>query len=433
MRKKIFYSIIFIFLCINLVANAQEEIWFAKGEKAYYKKQYEEAVTSFTEAIKRKPDMVDAYYMRGLSFLFLQDAESAEQDFTSVIKLDSNNSDAYNNRGLARSYQQKMESAIIDFQKAIEIDSNFKQAYLNLGSAYLATESYDSGLTCMNKVISLESNNAEHYFIRGTIYYFLKKYNEAIDDFTESLNLGLKVDKTYYNRANSYYKLGKYLEAIDDFSVMLKMNPYDLEALNNRAYAYQKAGLTDKADEDKLRLAEIYTGIEQLTDINKLKFKKFSLKNDAISIELPQEWCFLQDTTKHGGIMIITRDSITASDKNYIAGVRIAYDTLMNEQYGVSSPEEILDFWEANSDSNKSKFKTYKILSKEPIHIGSYKGILKKVEMEFFEDTFAIILYEIVLAKKDKLVYAYFQSPRLRFDYYKTIFDKSLKTFKIKI
>jgi len=413
--------------------KAQEEIWFAKGEKAYNNKNYAEAIKCFTEAIKAKPDIKDAYYMRGLAFMFVEESELAEKDFTKVIELDSNDADAYNNRGLSLSYQQQVEESIKDFAKAVDIDSNFSLAYLNLGSAYLAIEEFDNALNCMNRVVKLDSNNAENYFIRGTVHYYKKHFPEAIEDFTKSLNLGLKTDKTFYNRANSYFKVGRYQDAINDFNEILKMNPYDLEALNNRAIAYGKVGMKDEADEDKLKLAEIYTGIEKLTDINKLKFKKYTLLDNLISIELPSDWMMLSDTSDDGGLLVVCRDSITDIAKHYIAGVRIAFDNSMKKQYDVETVEEILNFWEANADSNKALFRHHEVQSKEPLTIDGYRGFIKKVYIEYNDDTFQIILYEIVLAKPDKLIYMYFQSPKRRFDYYKKIFDKALKTIKINL
>ncbi|MFH1051184.1 MAG: tetratricopeptide repeat protein [bacterium] len=432
MRMKANYILtIFLFLFATTII-AQEEVWFAKGEKAFYKKEYKDAIISFSEAIKIKKDMKEAYLMRGIAFLNIEDAEASLKDFSSYIQLDSTNPDVFNYRGLSKSYRQDVLGAIEDFKKAVALDSNFSQAYLNLGSAYLAEEDYDNGLTCLNKVVKLDKKNPENYFIRGTLFYLTKKYEDAIADFSKSIELGLKISKTYYNRANSYYKVGKYKEAISDFTNLLKLNPKDREALNNRAIAYDKAGMKDLAAIDRLTIAEILTGIEDLPDIRKLKYKKYSFLNNEISIEMPDNWFVVKDTMLKGEIMVISRDSIGKISNHYVAGARIATDSNMKEQYNVGTVEEILNFWEVNADSNSLMFKEYKLISKEPFLRGDYRGFIKKVRMLYDYNTFPILLYEIVLAKENKLIYAYFQSPEQRFDYYQKIFDKSLMTLSIK-
>ena len=430
-RNKNLLIIILLSCIISFSAFSQEEVWYAKGEKAYNKKDYENAVLSFTEAIKIKPDMKESYYMRGLAFLFMQDAENAEKDFNSVLKLDSNNADAYNNRGLSKSYLQDVDGAILDFKKAIEIDSNFAQAYLNLGSAYMTNEDYDKGLVCLNKVVELDSTNPENYFIRGTLYYIQEKYDEAIDEFTKSLNLGLKSVKTYYNRANAHYKIGEYKEAVADFTKLLEINPQDFEALNNRSFAYDKLGMTELADYDKLLMAEIYTRINDFPDIAKLKYKKYSFLDNKISFELPDNWFVLSDTSEKGALMIVTRDSVGDINNHYLVGLRISFDSCMKEQYDVGTEEEILNFWEVNADSNSKMFQEYKLISKENFSRDGYKGFIKKASLTYDDKTFPIQLYEIVLVKPDKLIYSYLQAPKQRFEYYNRIFERAIKTLKI--
>lgn len=427
--RKLFFIILFIFTFTT--SFAQEEVWYAKGEKAYYKKDYEDAKKSFTEAIKLKPDMKEAYYMRGLSFLFTNDAENAEKDFTKVLQLDSNYADAYNNRGLCRGYMQDVDAAIEDFKKATSIDNKFAQAYLNLGSAYMTNEDYDNALVCLNKVVELDSTNPENYFIRGTLFYLQEKYDEAINDFTKSLNLGLKSVKTYYNRANAYYKLGEYKEAISDFTKLLEINPKDIEALNNRSFAYEKAGMKELADYDKLVMAEIYTRTDDFPDINKLKYKKYSFLESGITCELPENWYVLKDTSEHGAIMIVTRDSVGNINNQYLVGLRIAFDSSMKSQYDVGTIDEILNFWEVNADSNSKMFNEYKQTSKDNFSRDGYKGFLKKASLTYDDKTFPIELYEIVLAKPDKLIYAYLQAPKQRFEYYQKVFDKAIKSLRI--
>ena len=128
--------LIITFVLISYIALSQESVWFAKGENAYNKKEYKEALEAFSKVIELNPKNKEANYYRGICYLYLGDIKSAISDFTQAIKLDSNWADAYNNRGLCYGYLGEVKKSVKDFEKAIALDKNFPQAYLNLGSGF---------------------------------------------------------------------------------------------------------------------------------------------------------------------------------------------------------------------------------------------------------------------------------------------------------
>jgi tetratricopeptide (TPR) repeat protein len=414
-------------------ALSQEEIWFAKGENAFNKNNFKEAVEAFTEFINLEPENEDAFYYRGLSYLYLQDAALARKDFSKVIELNPENADAYNNRGLCRGYMEDIYGAMDDFSKAIELDSNFSHAYLNLGSALLSDNQFERALPYLDKVVELDSTNPENYFIRGTVHYYIRNFKEAVDDFTKSLNLGLILDKTYFNRANSYYKLGKFQKALNDFDKLLEMDNEDVEALINRAAIYEQMGLEELAKKDKLEIDLIKSGINRMPDIDSLSFKRFSLVDGKVSVMLPDTWFSITDTAGEGEVMIITKDSVNEISELYHIGVRVAHEDNMNQKFQTETNEDLLKFWEYNQEANSKEYKEYKVLSRNEFQLADYTGYIKEVNILYNQEAYPIRLYEIILVKPDNLFYSYMQCPEAKFDYYKQIFQKAIKSLKIEI
>jgi len=92
-----------------------------QGITAYKSGNYGNAIDLLQQALQINPDLSDAYFYLGASYLEMRDYAKARQYF----------------------------------QKAIEKDPNHKMAYLNLGILSQESKNYDRAIECLNKVILL--------------------------------------------------------------------------------------------------------------------------------------------------------------------------------------------------------------------------------------------------------------------------------------
>ena len=99
-----------------------------KGNNFFKKGEYEEAIESYTKAMKL--DATSAIYPanRALCYLKLSKYKEAEEDSTIAIKLDPKYSKAYFRRASARKSLKKYPHAIDDLNKLIELEPTNKQA-----------------------------------------------------------------------------------------------------------------------------------------------------------------------------------------------------------------------------------------------------------------------------------------------------------------
>ena len=132
------------------VRRAQEHQ--AKGEN-------EDAVTYYTEALRREPR----------NFMIL------------------------NNRAAAYTALQKYDEALADLTQAIRFSKEKSaKTYINRSAIYYNAGLMEDALADINAAIKLEPENGEAYWVRGAILHYQKKVEESERDFQKARDLGFK-------------------------------------------------------------------------------------------------------------------------------------------------------------------------------------------------------------------------------------------------
>ncbi|XP_071931114.1 outer envelope protein 64, mitochondrial-like isoform X2 [Coffea arabica] len=106
------------------------ELLKEKGNAAYKGKQWNKAVSYYTEAIGLNDKIATYYCNRAAAFLELGCFQQAEEDCTSAISLDKKNVKAYLRRGTARESLLCYKEALLDFKHALVLEPQNKAANL---------------------------------------------------------------------------------------------------------------------------------------------------------------------------------------------------------------------------------------------------------------------------------------------------------------
>ena len=113
---------------VTKVYHEDSSYWFALAYIYYELKDYEKAVTAYTNSLEFSPNSTFSYNYRGVAYSKLKQNERAIQDYNKAIELNPNYATAYFNRGFIYEQLKKYKKALKDYQKALKLTPNDKHA-----------------------------------------------------------------------------------------------------------------------------------------------------------------------------------------------------------------------------------------------------------------------------------------------------------------
>ena len=172
----------------------------------------EQAVEFFTGYIRLHPADVHAYTMRAKIWVEeKREYDNALGDYNEAIRLDPTNAYCYYNRGTLWSAKKDYDKAIADFDESIKIYPSFAIAYYDRANAWRGKKEYDKAIADFNEAIRIDPSLSRAYNNRGLAWSDKKEYRKAIADFNEAI----RIDPAIANWPNS---LGWLLAACPDAS-----------------------------------------------------------------------------------------------------------------------------------------------------------------------------------------------------------------------
>ena len=273
----------FTFLCPAAFAD-DALAYHNKGREAFEKKEYDQAISDFTQAIRLNPNFFKAYTNRGLAYQQKGDYNKAISDFTQAIRLNPNFGTAYGSRGYAYAlkgeYYIKMDdwesalrhynNAADDLYSAMRIDPSLEAApaikklleEVESSIVILKWKAQSKGGNVQEKTApppvqqtapppTSPKDAAEAAYKRGRAADKNKNYDLAVKEFTEAIRLAPNgSDDYYFHRAKVYVLyLKNYDAAIADVNNALRLKA-DPESYFLRGVAYHAKGDYAKAVAD---------------------------------------------------------------------------------------------------------------------------------------------------------------------------------------
>ena len=234
------------------------------------------AIEASTQAINDDPSYAEAYIQRGLIYFQLQRYKEAIADYTQTISLNRYSADAYAGRGDAYRAQNNLTKALEDYTASLKTRRS-AQIFTKRAKCYIESGRIDAAIDDYSYIIKRRPT-AIAYYNRGKAYY--KKYllskndeeiaNLAIEDFDKSVEIQPLFALSFYHRGDMYGYLGQlnlkekdYVHTIDLLSDALTDwddDPYlQIPILLWRSVAYKKRNLTENAQNDIVKIYELYT------------------------------------------------------------------------------------------------------------------------------------------------------------------------------
>jgi Flp pilus assembly protein TadD len=183
--------------------------------------------------------------------------EDAATTFEEAIKADPENPMTYNALGSARVRLKQWSVAVRHFSRAIELKPDYAAAYFNRGVAYYNTPRYPLALQDFTWAIESEPYDPLALDLRGKTHLALRNQEEALADFNHALELDSSDAVALAGKGEVLFRQGSYREAIAQLNASIALRPlveaYDSRAKSHRALHETALANADATEAEKLR------------------------------------------------------------------------------------------------------------------------------------------------------------------------------------
>jgi len=220
--------------------NYEVELRYVLGGSLANHGRMEEAIASYRNAIRQKPDYFDAYQNLGLLLVEQRKLPGAVEHYNRAIPIFPDRAALHEGLGLAFLEQGKINQAVEQFNKAIDIDPQRASAYDNLGRAFFSLNRPDEAHQQFAKSLELNPNQAVTHNNMGSLLASQGKMPEAIEHFEESLRLSPNQPRTLCNLGSAFACLAEFSKAREKFEAALRLAPNDAETYFNLGLCLQQ-------------------------------------------------------------------------------------------------------------------------------------------------------------------------------------------------
>jgi len=198
---------------------------YDRGLRHLWADDYENAIAFFGEAVKRDPEMAEAYFQIGYCKGKLRRYAEAIQPYKEVIRIKPDDADAYNNLCVSYNMIGRFEEAVWSCQQAVRIQPVLAEAYNNLAWAYYKLSRFQEGIEFSKRAIGLKSDYGLAYYNLGNNYSGLKLYGEALEAYKQGIRFNPDHAETHLNLGAAYNQIGRFEDALDSYKVAIRLKP----------------------------------------------------------------------------------------------------------------------------------------------------------------------------------------------------------------
>lgn len=261
------------------------------GRNVMSMEDYLLAIQYFNMAIKAKPYLADAYYLRGLAKLQLDDFEGAAEDCSVAIQRNKFKTEAYKVRGFAYQKLGKDSLAVDDYEVGLKYNPDdkyflyyksvaetelgrYEAADSTLGYLLRRYPKFDEGYIArgrmnvlrgdtvgamedFNTALNYSRTNPGVHLMKAEILAKQKEWQAASDAMDEAIQLLPDETDLYINRAYIRYNLNNFFGAMADYDYALTLQPMNESALFNRALLRMEVKALSQAADDLTALLKL--------------------------------------------------------------------------------------------------------------------------------------------------------------------------------
>ena len=207
----------------RMVDPVAAEQAYTNGARLYRANRYEQAILNFSRAVDLKPDLVEAYRMRGRAYASLGDHDKSIADLTKVSTFLPSDGSVLAERGFVYYDKKDLVHAMDDATDALKLNDKLARAYNLRATIERSVGETAKAIDDFSRAVAL-APNLDNYFQRAATYQMINDHRHALADFDEALNISPGESHTHFARAQSRAALGDYKGAQEDIAIGRKID-----------------------------------------------------------------------------------------------------------------------------------------------------------------------------------------------------------------
>ncbi|MDJ1177734.1 tetratricopeptide repeat protein [Roseofilum sp. BLCC_M91] len=233
-----------------MTTEAQE--LFYQGNALYEKKQYNQALSLWDQALAVKPDFYQVWTNRGVALNQLKRYEEALGSYDQALAIKSDYDMAWSNRGVALRNLGRYQEALDSYEQALKLQPNAFDPWLNRGTVLSGFDRFEEALQSFQKATEIRPEAFQGWVGQARILTDLQRYEEAIAAWDEVIARKEMLADAWQKKALSLYALERYEETITCCERALQLEPEHLETISYWSKAQARlSGLAAQEQENQ--------------------------------------------------------------------------------------------------------------------------------------------------------------------------------------
>lgn len=185
----------------------------------------DEAEACYREALRRRPDHVDANYLLGTLDYQRGALSSAQTHLQRAVQANPRHAQAVNNLGLVVGELGRTDEAVGLFQKALAIEPRYADASYNLGNACRQRKDHEAAVVHYRNAIRWQPDFAAAHDNLGLALRDLDRFPEAVASHREAIRLDPQSASAHNNLGAALKSCGDYSAAETAFRAAIAIQP----------------------------------------------------------------------------------------------------------------------------------------------------------------------------------------------------------------
>jgi predicted O-linked N-acetylglucosamine transferase (SPINDLY family) len=163
------------------------DAWFILGVACQFQGKLDEAMASYEQALRLRPDFAQVHSNLGLIHANRAHWKEAIASYTRALELEPGFADACNNLGIAFIKQGMRAEAATAFQRAIDLDPNQAAAHNNLGNVLKELGMLEEAVASYKRALELRPDYADAYNNLGVTLTAQGQWDQAAYSYQQAL------------------------------------------------------------------------------------------------------------------------------------------------------------------------------------------------------------------------------------------------------